>query len=195
MATEREETARGDAREERSHVMQLLAIGLIASVIGIALGLLIDWFPAAGAPTQAEKVDTLWDVLIIFSVPVFVLVTTVVLYCVWRFRMKPGEEELDGPPIHGNTRLEIIWTAIPAILLVALCSYSYVSPDRHRGRRRARAQRARRRRAVHLDLLLPRRLRQGGRLAAALRPARPAGQLHRPVARTSSTTSGCRPSA
>ena len=33
---------------------------------------------------------------------------------------------MDGPPIHGNTRLEIIWTAIPAILLVALCTYAYV---------------------------------------------------------------------
>jgi cytochrome c oxidase subunit 2 len=41
--------------------------------------------------------------------------------------MKPGEELKDGPPIHGNTRLEIIWTAIPAIVLVALCSYAYVS--------------------------------------------------------------------
>ena len=42
----------------------------------------------------------------------------VVLYCVWRYRMKPGEELKDGPPIHGNTRLEIIWTAVPAIVLV-----------------------------------------------------------------------------
>ena len=39
--------------------------------------------------------------------------------------MRPGEE-LDGPPIHGNTRLEIIWTAIPAILLVGLCTYAYI---------------------------------------------------------------------
>jgi cytochrome c oxidase subunit 2 len=59
-------------------------------------------------------------------VPVFVLVQTIVLYCVWQFRMKPGEELQDGPPIHGNTRLEIIWTAIPAILLVGLCSYAYI---------------------------------------------------------------------
>jgi cytochrome c oxidase subunit 2 len=112
--------------ESRGHARQLVVIGLIASVIGIALGLLIDWFPTQGS-TQAEKVDTLWDVLIIFSVPVFVLVMTVVLYCVWRYRMRPGEELKDGPPIHGNTRLEIIWTAIPAIILVALCSYSYVA--------------------------------------------------------------------
>ena len=40
--------------------------------------------------------------------------------------MRPGEELMDGPPIHGNTRLEIVWTAIPAILLVGLCSYAYV---------------------------------------------------------------------
>jgi cytochrome c oxidase subunit II len=112
--------------ESRSHFKQLMAIGLIASVLGVALGLLIDWFPTQ-ASTQAETVDTVWDVLIIASVPVFVLVMTVVLYCVWRYRMKPGEELKDGPPIHGNTRLEIIWTAIPAILLVGLCSYSYVA--------------------------------------------------------------------
>ena len=40
--------------------------------------------------------------------------------------MRPGEELKDGPPIHGNTRLEVIWTAIPAIILVALCAYAYV---------------------------------------------------------------------
>ena len=108
-----------------SHVLPLLAIGAIASVCGIALGLLIDWFPAA-ASEEAEDIDTLWDVLVIASVPVFVLVETVVLYSVWSFRMRPGEELKDGPPIHGNTRLEVIWTAIPAIMLVALCSYAYV---------------------------------------------------------------------
>jgi cytochrome c oxidase subunit 2 len=40
--------------------------------------------------------------------------------------MRPGEELLDGPPIHGNTKLEIVWTAIPAILLVGLCTYAFL---------------------------------------------------------------------
>jgi cytochrome c oxidase subunit 2 len=111
--------------ESRSHFRQLLLIGLIASILGIAFGLLIDWWPTQ-ATEEGEQIDTLWDVLVIFSVPVFVLTQTVVLYSVWRYRMRPGDELRDGPPIHGNTRLEIIWTAIPAILLVALCSYSYV---------------------------------------------------------------------
>jgi cytochrome c oxidase subunit 2 len=103
----------------------MLLVGGVASALGIALALLIDWFPVQ-ASEQAKQIDTLWDVLLIVSVPVFVLVTTIVLYSVWRFRMRPGEELDDGPPIHGNTRLEVIWTAIPAILLVSLCSYAYV---------------------------------------------------------------------
>jgi cytochrome c oxidase subunit 2 len=108
----------------RKSVAQAIVLGIFASAVGIALGLLIDWFPAQGS-AQAKKVDTLWDVLIIASVPIFVLVVSVVLFSVWKFRMKPGQENQDGPPIHGNTTLEIVWTAIPAIILVGLCTYAY----------------------------------------------------------------------
>jgi cytochrome c oxidase subunit II len=114
------------SRESRAQVRQMLLIGAIASAIGIAVALAIDWFPTQ-ASVQGEKVDTLWDVLLIASVPVFVLVETIVLYSALKFRMRPGDELKDGPPIHGNTRLEIIWTAIPAILLVGLCTYAYVT--------------------------------------------------------------------
>jgi cytochrome c oxidase subunit 2 len=103
----------------------MLGVGVIASALGIAAGLLINWFPVS-ASKEAKSIDTLWDVLIIFSVPVFVGVTVVVLFSVWKFRMRPGEENLDGPPIHGNTRLEVVWTAIPAIILVGLCTYAFV---------------------------------------------------------------------
>jgi len=102
----------------------MVAIGAIASAIGIAVALWINWFPADAAK-QDRPIDTLYDVLLIVSIPIFVLVLTVVLYSVWTFRMRPGQENEDGPPIHGNTRLEVFWTAIPAILLVSLCSYAY----------------------------------------------------------------------
>jgi cytochrome c oxidase subunit 2 len=102
----------------------MAVIGVVASAIGIAIGLSIHWFPT-DASTQASNIRTLYDVLLIASVPIFALVATVVGYSVWRFRMKPGDEEKDGPPIHGNTRLEVVWTALPAILIVGLCAYSY----------------------------------------------------------------------
>jgi cytochrome c oxidase subunit II len=122
MSTEEPEPS----QESRSQIRHMLLIGAVVSAFGIALALLIDWFPPA-ASTQAKTIDTLWDVLLIASVPIFVLVETIVLYSALKFRMKPGEELKDGPPIHGNTKLEIIWTAIPAIILVGLCTYAYVA--------------------------------------------------------------------
>src|SRR5215218_3420372 len=98
-----------ERRAPRRTATQMIVVGFVASVLGVIAGLLIDWFPPA-ASTQAADIDTLWDVLLIASVPVFVLVTTVIGFSVLNFRMRPGEEDLDGPPIHGNTRIEVIWT-------------------------------------------------------------------------------------
>jgi cytochrome c oxidase subunit II len=107
----------------RSLSLTFLA-ALIAVAIGIVLSYTIHWFPVA-ASVQARNTDTLYHVLVIASIPIFVLVVTVILYSVWQFRMKPGEELEDGPPIHGNTRLEVFWTALPAVLLLGLVGYSF----------------------------------------------------------------------
>jgi cytochrome c oxidase subunit 2 len=109
----------------RRAIVGTIVAALIATAIGIILSFVIKWFPAQ-ASTQAHHTDTLYHVLVIASVPIFVLVVSVILFSVWQFRVKPGEELKDGPPIHGNTRLEVIWTVVPAILLLGLVSYSFV---------------------------------------------------------------------
>ncbi len=108
----------------RSLTLAIVA-ALIAVAIGIFLSYEIHWFPVQ-ASTQAHRTDRLYHVLVIATIPIFVLVVTVILYCVWQFRMKPGEELKDGPPIHGNTRLEVFWTALPTVLLLGLVGYSFV---------------------------------------------------------------------
>lgn len=110
---------------EKRSLIWAAGAGVVAIVVLLAIGLSIHWFPPR-ASTQAASIDHLYHVMLFVSVPIFVLVEGVVLYSIWRFRMRPGQEEQDGPPIHGNTTLEIVWTAIPAFLLVALALYSYV---------------------------------------------------------------------
>ena len=111
--------------DDRGHPLaQMIGLGVIASVIGVAITLLMDWFPKPAA-NSADKIDTLYDVLLIASVPIFVLVMTIAIYSVWRFRAKPGDMS-DGAPIHGNTRLEIFWVTVPFILVTALAIYGWV---------------------------------------------------------------------
>lgn len=110
----------------RNPLAQAVALTVIGSAVGIFVALRIDWFPPR-ASTRATKVDHLYDLLLIVSVPIFVLVVVFVLVSVWRFRMRPGERYKDGPPIHGNTRLEILWTAVPAILIVGLVVVAFLT--------------------------------------------------------------------
>ena len=111
----------------RHELARMLLIGVAASIVGIAITLAMDWFPEQGS-TAADDIDTLYDVLLIASVPVFVLVMTIAIYCVIRFRVRPGDLS-DGEPIHGNTRLEIIWVTIPFIMVTALAIYGWVVLD------------------------------------------------------------------
>jgi cytochrome c oxidase subunit 2 len=102
----------------------MVLIGVIGLAILIPIALVIPWFPS-NASKQAGNVRTLYKVLLLTTIPIFVLVETVVVFSVWKFRMRPGDEEKDGPPIHGNTRLEVLWTVLPAILILSLCTYAY----------------------------------------------------------------------
>ena len=105
-------------------IVQMIVFGLIGCAILIPIALVIPWFPTE-ASRQAGNIHTLYYVLLIVTIPIFVLVETVVLFSVWKFRLRPGDKRVDGPPIHGNTRLEVVWTVLPAILILSLCGYAY----------------------------------------------------------------------
>ncbi|HVM15125.1 MAG TPA: cytochrome c oxidase subunit II [Egibacteraceae bacterium] len=66
----------------------------------------------------ARQQDALWNLVFPIAVGVFVLVQGLILVAVIRFRDR-GE---DAPPqqVAGNTRLELIWTAIPALILAVI---------------------------------------------------------------------------
>jgi len=112
-------------RPGKRTIAEMIIVGVVAAAALIALSLAIDWFPTA-ASKQAGPVDTLWYVLLGVSIPIFVLVAMVVLYSVRLFRVRPGQELEDGPPIHGNTTLEVIWTALPSMLIAGLVVYAYL---------------------------------------------------------------------
>ena len=90
-------------------------MALIAVVSSVFM-LQFDWFGPA-ASEQRGPIDTLFDVMIVLSCVVFAVVMVMFGYAIWKYRAKPGDES-DGEPIHGNTRLEIVWTVIPTIIVL-----------------------------------------------------------------------------
>lgn len=113
----------------RKHLGPLILIALAVAGVCAVIGLAIDWLPKAISP-EAERVDTLMWFLYWSSVFFFSIVVAVIIYSVWKFRRQPGDDT-DGPPVHGNTMLEIVWTVVPALLLAAVGAWSIVVLNRN----------------------------------------------------------------
>jgi cytochrome c oxidase subunit 2 len=108
----------------RGSIVQLVAIGAVCGAGAALAALLIPWLPHA-ASEQAGRIDFVFWFVTVICIAIFALVAAVILYSIVKFRAQPGEDA-DGPPIHGNTGLEIAWTAVPAALVTAISIVSAV---------------------------------------------------------------------
>jgi len=67
----------------------------------------------------SRDIDGLWEFVLAAAVVVFVLVMTVYVISLIRFRERKNDTRRPRQ-VHGNTKLEIMWTIAPAVLLVVL---------------------------------------------------------------------------
>ena len=82
--------------------------------------------PPAPQTPSGEAISRLYWIVFGVCAVVFVLVESALIYFIVRFRRRADTpEDAEGPQIHGNTRLEIIWTVIPAIILAALAIFTF----------------------------------------------------------------------
>ncbi len=108
-------------------ILRLVAATIVLSVVTSVIMLIPNW-DGEQASTAAPPIDTLLDVTIVLSSIIFSIVMVALGYSIYRWRVKPGDEG-DGAPIHGNTRLEIIWTVIPLLIVLGLSAYSWIVLD------------------------------------------------------------------
>ncbi len=98
-----------------------------------AVTLLAFWAAPALADTAtfqhpagpaASAMDHIYRATLGVTVTIFVLVGGWLLYSALRFRVRPGDPQVEPPQVHGSTRLEIAWTIVPVLVLVALSAYT-----------------------------------------------------------------------
>jgi heme/copper-type cytochrome/quinol oxidase subunit 2/ribosomal protein L29 len=73
---------------------------------------------------QDEQISKDKTIKCAFEIAEGKIVEGVLIYAVIRYRRRAGDNE-DGLPIEGNVPLEILWTAIPAIIVIGISVYSF----------------------------------------------------------------------
>jgi cytochrome c oxidase subunit 2 len=82
-----------------------------------------DMFPHEVVTAEGARSASLYLPIFLVAVVIFVLIEGLLLFMVWRFRHKGKDGELPAQT-HGNNKLEIIWTLIPAVTVLVLFVFS-----------------------------------------------------------------------
>jgi cytochrome c oxidase subunit II len=106
-----------------SQIATLLA-GIVITLISLWYGQNHNLFPVS-ASDEAPLIDNLFDFMMTIGTGIFILVQGVLVWVAIRYNRKPNAEVVDGSPDHGNIPLEIVWTAIPAVIMLVLSIYSF----------------------------------------------------------------------
>jgi cytochrome c oxidase subunit II len=108
----------------RGSIVRLIVYGVLAGIAATLVAVLVPWLPDSASEEMDRIVFTFWFTTVI-CIAIFAIVAAVIMYCVLKFRA-PDDDDADGPPVHGHTGLEIIWTAVPAVLVTAISVVSAI---------------------------------------------------------------------
>ena len=81
--------------------------------------------PPDAASPNAEGIRQAYFWVAIFTGIVLVLVQGTLIYFIVKYRRRRRSRLDDGPQVHGNTQLEIAWTVVPVLILVAIGSFVF----------------------------------------------------------------------
>ena len=102
----------------RGSIFRISLYGLVAAGAATLVALLIKWLPTSGS-RQMDRITFVYWFATAICIGIFAVVAGVIVYSVIHFRAQPDDDS-DGPPIHGHTGVEIVWTIIPAVLVIAI---------------------------------------------------------------------------
>lgn len=100
-----------------------LLVGILLTVISYWYGQNHGLLPVQ-ASEEAPLVDGLFNLMITIGTGLFLIVQGVLIYSLFKFRRRP-DDDTDGPYIEGNIPLEILWTSIPAVIVLGIAVYSF----------------------------------------------------------------------
>ena len=115
-------------------VAGLIILVVVAVVVGVlaAAGITPErawnsFFPVGGATPATDRgvaTRSLYNIVFFIGATIFVIVEVMIVFTVFRYRRKPGDETLPAQT-HGNNLVEVIWTAIPTAIVLFLFVLSW----------------------------------------------------------------------
>jgi len=102
-----------------------LALGAVLAVASVAYAGNAGFAPVTPHSPNAERINQTYKWISLFALIIFVVVEGSLVWFLIRYRRRGRPRTAEGPQVHGATRLELIWTAIPVLILAAIAGFVF----------------------------------------------------------------------
>jgi cytochrome c oxidase subunit 2 len=101
-----------------ARALALIFVPIVAlATAGVAAAANGGFTPENAHSPNAHHISSAYYLIFGFTAAIFVIVETALVVFIWKYRSRGRGREVEGAQVHGNTRLELIWTALPALIL------------------------------------------------------------------------------
>ena len=122
----------------RSSQTAIFALAVGAALIGLIVLLLYlgknvfdeagkfvtGLYPPIAVTAEGAQIRDLYTIVFLVAVAIFIVVESLIIWSVIRYRRKPGDDTLP-PQIHGNNIAELVWTVVPTLIVIFLFIVSW----------------------------------------------------------------------
>jgi cytochrome c oxidase subunit 2 len=109
-------------RKLPSVVLAMLVALATASVAAASNG---GFTPVTPESPNASHTEHAYYLILAFTAAIFVLVESLLVVFVWKYRSRGRDRSVEGAQVHGHTRLELIWTAFPVVILAVIAAFVF----------------------------------------------------------------------
>jgi cytochrome c oxidase subunit 2 len=108
--------------------LAVLAVLVLLAALTAAGGALADgggFSPVRPASPNADRISTTYWFIFGFAAAIFLIVEIALVVFIVRFRSRGRGREVEGPQVRGHVRLELLWTAVPVLMLAAIAVFVF----------------------------------------------------------------------
>jgi cytochrome c oxidase subunit II len=109
----------------RKIILLVLALGAALALVAVAYGDNGGVTPPDARSPNAQRINDSYLWISIFAVAIFVVVEGALIWFIIKYRRRGRPRAAEGPQVHGATRLELIWTAVPVLILAAIAGFIF----------------------------------------------------------------------
>jgi cytochrome c oxidase subunit II len=108
----------------RASVLGLVVVAALA-LAAVAYSGNGGFAPPTPRSPNADRINDAYKWIALFTGAIFILVEGTLLWFVFRYRRRGRARTAEGPQVHGAARLELIWTAVPVLILAAIAGFIF----------------------------------------------------------------------